>query len=72
MHIKANYTSAIWQHVLHIPPTKILTAKQNKQANKSHTQEPTRQPFGKWRFREKDVKRMGTKQKRIRRKERQD
>ena len=35
--ITAN-TSALWQHVLHIPPTKV-TAQQQK--DKSHTKEST-------------------------------
>ena len=39
--IKAN-TSAIWQHMLHIPPTKAYSSpnRSNKQKDKSHTKEP--------------------------------
>ena len=65
--ITAN-TSAMWQHMLHIPPTHLKTAQTNK-TEKSHTKEPT---FGKWRFREKEARRMGQKQKRRRQKEQQD
>ena len=55
--------------MLHIPPTHLLTAQTNKK-DKSHRKEPT--SFGKWRFRENEVRRMGQKQKRIRQKERHD
>ena len=58
--IKAN-TSPIWQHMLHIPPTKVLLTAQTKQKDKIKSL-----LSGKWKFREKDVRRMGQKQKRIR------
>ena len=47
--------------MLHIPPTKIL-----KRATQNSLL------FGKWMFREKEVRRKGQKQKRIRQKEQQD
>ena len=47
--------------------THLLTAQKNKTRA---TQK--RLPFGKWRFGENEVKRMGQKQKRIRPKEQQD
>ena len=48
---------------------KYSSPNHSKTQNKSHTKEPT---FGKWRFREKEVRRKGQKQKRIRQKEQQD
>ena len=44
--------------MLHIPPTKVLLTAQK---NKSHAKQPTCKK--KWRFREKEVKRMGPKHK---------
>ena len=69
--IKAN-TSAIRQHnMLHIPPTKILIPKPLKnKTTKKATQKSL--PFEKLRFREKEVRRMSQKQKRIRQNEQQD
>ena len=61
-YIKAN-TSAIWQHTLHTCPNR------SKKPPRS-TQKII--PFGKWRFREKEVRRMGQTQKRIRQKGQQD
>ena len=49
--------------------THLLTA-QIKNKKTRATQKSL--PFGKWRFREKAVRRMGQKQKRIRQKQRQD
>ena len=49
--IKAS-TSAIWQHMLHIPPTKDSPKRSNNKPTRA-TQKSL--PFGKWRFREKEV-----------------
>ena len=68
--IKAN-TSAIWHHMLHIPPIKILISQTLKQTKKTRATQKSL-PFGKWRSREKEVRRMGQKQKKIRQKEQQD
>ena len=58
--------------MLHIPPTKILSSP-NRSKNKTKTRATqTSLPFGKWRFREKEVRRMGKVQKGIRQKEQQD
>ena len=59
--------------MLHIPPTKesthLLTAQ--KTENKTRATQKSL-PFRKWRFREKEVRRMSPKQKMIRQKEQQD
>ena len=49
--IKANNISAVWQHMLYIPPTKILRllTTQTKTKTKRATQKNL--PFGDWRFR---------------------
>ena len=52
--------------MLHIPPTKVLISQPLKKPRA--TQKSL--PFGKWRFREKEVRTMSQKQKRIRQKER--
>ena len=67
--IKAN-TSALWQHMLHTYHQLKYSSPNlsNKQKDQSRTKKPI--PFGKWRFREKEVRKMNQKQKRIRQKER--
>ena len=52
-------TTATWQHMLHIPTIKvliyyILTDKTNKKTRSRAPQKSL--PFGKWRFRENEVR----------------
>ena len=59
--------------MLHIPPTKILISQPLKKPTKKQEPHQRALPFGKWRLREKEVRRMGRKQNRIsRQKEQQD
>ena len=55
------------EHMLHIPQTKVLISESLKKQTKSHTKKSL--PFRKRRFREKEVRRIGQKQKRIRQKD---
>ena len=56
---------SIWQH---IPPTKVLISEALKQTKTTRVTQKSL-PFGKWRFSEKGVGRMGQKQKSIRQKD---
>ena len=49
-YIKAN-TGAIWQHMLHIPPTKIFISQLLKNKTEARATQKSL-PFGNWRFRE--------------------
>ena len=71
--IKAN-TTTIWQHMLHIPPTKYEYSAPNLSQKTPNKQEPHKRAYlsKKWRFRDTEVRRMGQKHKRITQKEQQD
>ena len=68
--IKAD-TSATWQHRLHIPPTKVLSS---QLLGKKQKQEPHKRAYlsENGGLGEKEARRMGQRQKRIRQKERKD
>ena len=59
--IKKN-TSTIWQHLLHIPPTKLLISKPFNKTKQNKTRRSQKSlPFGKWRFIEKRSQENGPK-----------
>ena len=61
-----------YDSMLYTPPTKILISKPHQKGGVGVEAIQKSLPFGKWSFREREFRRMGQKQKRIRQKEQQD